>query len=256
MDSMRTLNTSLPPSAQPREELHRTFRNAAISVTNLYKEAIVRENQARLSGYQCALNSLLSFLDSKNIGLDDGEGWLVRRWATERLDGAPLDAAMSESDDERDSESKQETHPPSSKHPAPDSSPSPRRRSKSQSPARPSTLPTSAQNVPSQPSIINKPEIFSFRSEIPYPQDIEMPGQENSSPTTQPMYRLEIHPRTTRQSQRQANNRQGSKGSSPRSFGHGGGSKRKIPFGDLFDINSLGDGKDMNGPLPKRGRPN
>src|SRR5271170_1311326 len=94
MDSMRSLNTSLPgtsPSKQhgtePPEQLLQAFKAAALSVTKLYKTAAADQNRARSEGYQDALDELLAFLDREDIGLSDGEGWKIRRWATERLDG-------------------------------------------------------------------------------------------------------------------------------------------------------------------------
>src|SRR5450432_3759901 len=93
MDSMRSLNTSLPgasPSKQqmpePPEQLLSAFKAAALSVTKLYKTAAVDLARARSEGYQDALDELLAFLDKEDIGLTDGEGWRIRRWATERLD--------------------------------------------------------------------------------------------------------------------------------------------------------------------------
>ncbi len=107
MDSMRSLNTSLPrstppPSKQqdPPEPLLTAFKAAALSVTNLYKSAAADQGRARAEGYQDALAELLSFLDKEDIGLSDGEGWKVRSWATERLDGRDSVSQNMESDDE------------------------------------------------------------------------------------------------------------------------------------------------------------
>lgn len=97
---MRSLNTSLPSSnshQQPPEQLLQAFKAAALSVTTLYKSAVTDQAQARQSGYQEAIEDLLQFLDRKHLGLGDGEGWQVRQWATERLDG-PLNSD-SEDDD-------------------------------------------------------------------------------------------------------------------------------------------------------------
>ena len=100
MDSMRSLNTSLPSSTshvQPPEQLLQAFKAAALSVTNLYKSAVTDQAQAKQLGYQEAIEDLLHFLDRKHLGLGDGEGWQVRQWATERLDGVP---SHSESEDD------------------------------------------------------------------------------------------------------------------------------------------------------------
>ncbi|RAL65399.1 hypothetical protein DID88_000967 [Monilinia fructigena] len=70
MDSMRSLNTSLPggksPSKQqnvepPQQLLIAQFKAAALSVTNLYKTAAADQARARAEGYQDALDELLSF---------------------------------------------------------------------------------------------------------------------------------------------------------------------------------------------------
>ena len=101
MDSMRSLNTSLPSTRPaPPEQLLQLFRTAALSVTNLYKSAVTDQNASRQAGYQEAMADLLGFLDRENLGLQDGEGWRVRQWATERYDGSAL-PQQSESDDER-----------------------------------------------------------------------------------------------------------------------------------------------------------
>lgn len=70
----------------PPEQLLQAFKTAALSVTNLYKSAAADQNNSRAAGYQDALDDLLRFLDSNNLGLQDGEGWRVRQWATERYD--------------------------------------------------------------------------------------------------------------------------------------------------------------------------
>ncbi|OAP65604.1 hypothetical protein AYL99_01576 [Fonsecaea erecta] len=101
MDSMRSLNTSLPSTRPaPPEQLLQAFKSAALSVTNLYKSAAADQNASRQAGYQDALEDLLSFLDKENLGLQDGEGWRVRQWATERYEGSTRHHQI-ESDDDR-----------------------------------------------------------------------------------------------------------------------------------------------------------
>jgi hypothetical protein len=104
---MRSLNTSLPGATstkqqmgEPSEQLLTAFKAAALSVTNLYKSAAADQGRARAEGYQDALDELLAFLDKEDIGLSDGEGWRIRRWATERLDGRDSVSQHMESDDE------------------------------------------------------------------------------------------------------------------------------------------------------------
>ena len=103
MDSMRSLNTSLPGTSPPKlgeppEQLLSAFKAAALSVTQLYKTATADQGKARAEGYEDALYELLDFMDKEDIGLGDGEGWRIRRWATERMDSR--DSAQGESDDE------------------------------------------------------------------------------------------------------------------------------------------------------------
>ncbi|KAB2570344.1 hypothetical protein DBV05_g10988 [Lasiodiplodia theobromae] len=88
MDSMRSLNTSLPSARrrpQPPAQLLQAFKTAALQVTNLYKAAATDREQAHEEGYQAALEDMLSFLDNENLGVQDGEGWRVRQWVTEKL---------------------------------------------------------------------------------------------------------------------------------------------------------------------------
>src|SRR5215469_11633889 len=105
MDSMRNLRTSLPSTSrrqasQPPEELIQAFKQAALSVTALYKTAGAEQARAYQQGYQDALEELLRFLDKENLGLQDGEGWRVRQWATERYQGSSQQAqAASDNED-------------------------------------------------------------------------------------------------------------------------------------------------------------
>ncbi|KAF2850201.1 hypothetical protein T440DRAFT_451392 [Plenodomus tracheiphilus IPT5] len=99
MDSMRSLNTSLPKTRR-QPDAHQSFRTAALNVTNLYKSALADIDNARSDGYQEALDELLAFLDRENLGVGDGEGWRIRQWATERLDGAQPKQAGSDSDED------------------------------------------------------------------------------------------------------------------------------------------------------------
>lgn len=103
MDSMRSLNKSLPKTKRP-PDVHQSFKNAALQLTNLYKSALADVDSARNDGYQEALDDLLSFLDKGNLGVGDGEGWQVRQWATERFDGSRH--AHSDEDEENDMDDK------------------------------------------------------------------------------------------------------------------------------------------------------
>ena len=103
MDSMRSLNKSLPKTKR-QPDVHQSFKNAALQLTNLYKSALADVDRARSDGYQEALDDLLTFLDKGNLGVGDGEGWQIRQWATERLDGPRH--TNSDEDDENDMDDK------------------------------------------------------------------------------------------------------------------------------------------------------
>lgn len=271
MDSMRSLNTSLPkstpaPSKQqdPPEPLLTAFKAAALSVTNLYKSAAVDQGRARAEGYQDALSDLLSFLDKEDIGLSDGEGWRVRSWATERLDGRDSTSQNMESDDELSEKTDRGSSPVLQR------SQSATRLSSTLNPTR-TASPVRTESAP-PPSLVT-PTIseantdqglpqatFTFRSSHPYPQDSDIilsdlessdngraPNQESShnnttgiTVTRAPRNRHNTH--STRINNRSAN-----------PIGRGAGQKRKINFGDFFDISNLGhkDGFSGGG---KRGR--
>lgn len=275
MDSMRSLNKSLPPSprhksTRPPEKLLQAFKSAALSVTNLYKTAASDEVQARRLGYQDALDNLLAFLDKESLGLGDGEGWKVRRWATERLEGTPPPIGGSDSDDDRGETTKRTRSPspalqqkPTPEPPeAPTSSPS-------ASPVRiESTVFTVPTSAPQTSVFAAGPEIFSFRSSRPYPQDIDMqtdsaspcepdPQSQANGSSTIPAVRVEVIPRGSRTPHRGVNhgNRPNTRSAtSARSLGSGAGSKRRIAFNEYFDLGSLGDGRDGSGGGGKRGR--
>lgn len=272
MDSMRSLNTSLPktPRKQPPEQLLSAFKAAALSVTNLYKTAASDQDQARRQGYQEALEELLQFLDKESLGLGDGEGWKVRQWATERYDGSPPLLDSHESDDDKLDVGTQVRS----------SSPVVRRKASREAlPPRqptPSTSPTRTASTPSQtlPPVqgsnesSTRPEIFSFTTPITYPQDIEMQASETSDDLTQPSH-AQATPNTSAPTVRVGVVSRGSRtphrnGARPtrhstrnahstRSLGPGAGSKRVISFGDFFDIGGSGD-RDSPGGGGKRGR--
>lgn len=274
MDSMRSLNRSLPRSprrSQPPEQLLQAFKTAALSVTNLYKTAASEQARARTEGYQEALDDLLQFLDKEDLGLRDGEGWQVRRWATERLDGrSPPASTGNDSDDDRKEGRRQ----------ARSSSPVLQRgeilqtrQSPTPTPPIRTTSTISQTSAPVQPpnGNVSRADVFTFSSSHPYPQDVSMQPQEtiNSnnfpsdncpptpSSTSTPTVRIDLLQRGTRTPHRSSNqsNRHGSRNSnSTKSLGGGAGTKRKIQFGEYFDIGNLGEGRDASDRGGKRGR--
>ena len=277
MDSMRSLNSSLPRSSStkrsnpPPEQLIQSFKTAALSVTNLYKTAAADQARARDAGYQHALDDLLVFLDKENLGLDDGEGWKVRQWATERLDGSPLGHTGSDSEDERVETTKRaRSSSPAVQRSTGLEAENLRQPSRSTSPVR--NIPTSMPPPPAPTqtsSPVQAPQPFLFRSAIPYPQDIDMQTSDSISnntppspqepqtqiqvPSSGPAVRLEVVPRGSRTPHRGSRHTT-RPATGTRSLGPGAGSKRRITFGDYFDLGNLGDGKDGAGGGGKRSR--
>ncbi|KAI4090157.1 MAG: hypothetical protein LQ344_004942 [Seirophora lacunosa] len=289
MDSMRSLNTSLPKSpkrtsAQP-PELLQAFKTAALSVTNLYKTAATNEARARQYGYQEALDDILAFLDKEKLGLGDGEGWKVRRWATERLDGnITAAAAGSESDDDGRGETEKRARSSSPVVQEKANHETLRQRQHtmaSTSPVRVTSAPPGPQSIDplqtSVPTSTSPSEIFSFRSAHPYPQDTEMASTDSSittplsqtgiqnitpAPTPTPAsVRLEVLPRGSRTPHRNIthagrHNTRNTTAMTRRSLGSGAGSKRRFDFNDYFDLGGMGDGRDSpsGGGGSKKGR--
>ena len=255
MDSMKSLNRSLPSSNQPSEALLRAFKTAAVSVTNIYREAASGQAQARASGYQDALDDLLAFLDQRNLGLGDGEGWSVRQWATERLDDRPRNQptqeqqeqqGASESEDDKDQEKEK--------------SPSPTRAESS--PIRQSSVQRQEATKAEEPEIHSQDtqkvtvtlptsEVFTFESSHAYPRDVDMQTNDTTNSATS---RGDSTPRSTRHFSRKNSNKSGHRNMSTRILGIGSGSKRKFPYGEFFDISGIGDGKDISRSSAKRGR--
>lgn len=280
MESMKSLNKSLPKSphrrsAQPPEKLLQAFKSAALSVTNLYKTAATDQAQARVLGYQDALDSLLAFLDRENLGVSDGEGWKIRRWATERLDGnAPTHTGSDSEEDHGETTKRPRSASPTALQRKPSQEPlETQHQSRSSSPtcvisATPMVPPASI----SQPSVeVARPvETFSFRSPYPYPNDTEMqtdlvcnsttqpePHSQAGGSTAAPAVRLEVIPRGLRTPHRNGNHssRHNTRSTtSARVLGAGAGSKRRIALNEYFDLGSLGDGRDGFGGGGKRGK--
>ncbi|KAI9813632.1 MAG: hypothetical protein M1827_003703 [Pycnora praestabilis] len=273
MDSMRSLNTSLPQSpkpseAQPPEQLFQVFSSAALSVTKLFKKAVADQDQARQSGYQEALDDVLTFLDKESLGLGDGEGWRVRQWATERLDGTARGQTGSDSDEEE--KRARSSSPVAPRKPSPELEHN-HQPTRSASPTRPESAPPSTEApilIPEQyAENFARSDAFSFRSPYPYPQqhdtemevtDRDLPNNETqtqnqsqASNTSTPSVRLEVVPRPTRTGNRHGGHSSKGNNRSSTSLGSlaaGSGFKRRLPFGEFFDISSFGNGKDGHGP--------
>ncbi|KAL4881722.1 hypothetical protein BJY04DRAFT_188685 [Aspergillus karnatakaensis] len=261
MDSMRSLNTSLPsstPRLQPPEQLLQQFKTAALSVTNLYKNAVFAESQARQAGYQEAIEDLLHFLDRENLGLTDGEGWRVRQWATERSDGL----AHASDDDETERRTRSATPAVPRKEPSDTEAPRPVSKSTSshqEQQVTPQQPPLTPAAQPSEPATLDRPSIFTFSAGPAFPQvqeqDLDMQNSDSSSPSPSPQSEtpVSVLSRNSRQQARHGNLSRPSPRNSTRDSPVGIGSKRKIQFPDFFDLSGMGNNRDVFGG-GKRGR--
>ena len=264
MDTMRggsPTKGSSNPDCTP-EQLLDAFKAAALSVTKLYKTSAASQSKARLDGYQDCLDDLLAFLDRQNIGLNDGEGWQIRRWATERLDGRDPVAQNTESEDEVE---KAETTSSPEIHRSSIPSSASRNDGHLRTDSAPPTIHATAVTpitTDSQPIVVPSQENFTFQSSYPYPQDsaylnidkldLSDSARPNDGTTQQNSSSTMIsHP---------ARSRNGKRVQRPRASGHlgnlgkGAGQKRSINFAELFDVGSIGIGKDMFGRDGKRSR--
>ncbi|KAL1978728.1 hypothetical protein VTN31DRAFT_1587 [Thermomyces dupontii] len=267
MDSMRSLNTSLPSTPHPPEQLLQAFKAAALSVTNLYKSAAADQAQVRQAGYQEAIEDLLAFLDRENLGLSDGEGWKIRQWATERLEGAGT--AASDSDDEE--KSARSSSPAAARKEHPDNDPrsiTARRESRPSEPQQPSASEqpstTSSSSSSEDSNVTTRPPMFTFTAGPPFPQfptqDIDMQTSDNTTPSStmsqgeSPAVSVSVLPRNSRSLARHNSlSRQAGRSSTkepPATIG----SKRKLPYQDFFDITGLNGRDFFGGGGSKRGR--
>lgn len=264
MDSMRILNTSLPrPSPRRRRkptpgELHQAFKSAALTVTQLYKSALVDVQGARAAGYQDALDDLLGFLDHDNLGLGDGEGWKVRQWATQRLskvEGSDSDADSEDEKRARTSSPVVQTR--SNQQPLARAEPRPAEPPQSQS-SQPQPTAANAQQSEAVPSSAHS-DMFHFSSGVPFPtiDDAEMTSAEVPTFHFPAPIRVDASPRNNRvtsgKHSTHSGKERGSSGTAIASLGHGAGSKRKQNYSDFFDISNPGGSKDGHG-NGKKGR--
>ncbi|KAI0012475.1 hypothetical protein F4779DRAFT_567695 [Xylariaceae sp. FL0662B] len=259
MDALRGSSPSKnPASSDSPEQLLNSFKAAALSVTKLYKTSVAAQAKARSDGYQDCIDDLLAFLDKRNIGLSDGEGWLIRRWATERLDGKDAVSQGMESEDEVD---KNERASSPELHRSNSGSQLPPMRNDS---APPACHQSSVSPIAEAPPMITVPtqETFTFQSSHSYPQDSYMnlenldlsDATKSNDSTSHSSSAVPIsHPPRSRN-----NNKRGTR---PRPtnlqsghLGKGAGQKRPINFAELFDVGSLGFGKDVFGREGKRTR--
>ncbi|OIW29163.1 hypothetical protein CONLIGDRAFT_633328 [Coniochaeta ligniaria NRRL 30616] len=250
-------------SSESPEQLLDAFKAAALSVTKLYKTSAAAQAKARADGYQDCLDDILSFLDKENIGLSDGEGWRIRRWATERLEGRDAVSQAMESDDEAEKAepmSSPEIHRSSS---ATRLSPAVTRDEVNMRDSAPPAMEAVVEVVEEQPQQQKQPEFvvptqdtFTFQASHAYPNhqesylnldNLNLSDTHTTSNTTATSMPRSIrrHGNPPRSSSRNAANH----------LGRGAGQKRRLNLGEIFDLGSLGYGKDPFGSNgPKRSR--
>lgn len=239
---MRGINASgsgkQPAQTETPEQLLDVFKAAALSVTKLYKTSALAQSKARSNGYQDCLDDLLAFLDREDIGLSDGEGWRIRRWATERLDGRESNAQNFDSEDEVE---KNDTAP-TPELPRTSGSPQIATQVRNESPL------STAASIAEEPTpfIVPTQEHFNFQSTHPYP-NIGNLALSDSRP-------LDGSSITTSRPSKARHNNSSRSGARPTTLpGQRAGSKRKLNFDEIFDIDSL-CGKDPFGNGSKRSR--
>lgn len=252
MDSMRSLNTSLPKTRRrqptPQPDTHQSFRSAALTVTNLYKAALADIDRSRADGYQEALEHLVGFLDKENLGVGDGEGWRIRQWAMERLDGALPGQSASESDDDSPEEPRARSSSPVMER---NSSPETVRvvDSPVESTHRSDSAPPPVSADRSDTDMTPLPTVFHFSSPQAYPSTSA--GDHPSYDFTAAARRAFPTPRRT-SNRTSARSMQRSAAQNLLSLGSGAGQKRKLVH-DFFNID-FNDRRDGSGPGPKQRR--
>ena len=270
---MRSLNTSLPTSRSRRSqapEVLQAFKGAALSVTNLYKTAVTDQANTRQLGYQDALDDLLSFLDRENLGLQDGEGWKIRQWATERFEGADTNGNSIDSDDDRAyTEKRVRSSSPVSQIRTSHEGLDLRGHSSSDNTApRTESAPSPAQKEESHSPVNERPTIFTFSAAEPLPNrdvpmhildtsssDLRSSGDSPEATTSQVngAVRVGVVNRGARMQTRHASTRHNTR-SANRDMAFASGTKRKFNLPEFFDISNVGNSRDGTNGGGKRGR--
>ncbi|KAF1935004.1 hypothetical protein EJ02DRAFT_460742 [Clathrospora elynae] len=248
MDSMRSLNTSLPKTRR-QPDVHQSFRTAALNVTNLYKSALADLDRAHTDGYQEALDELLAFLDKENMGVGDGEGWRIRQWATERLDG-PKQAGSDSDEEYLDGKRARSSSPIMERTPAMDEPRmlGPVAEIAHRSDSAPPPVQMEATTTEADMSPIH--HVFQFSASQAFPSDST---NENASIDVSAAARRAF-PGPRRPSNRSSSRSlQRSAAQNLFQLGNGAGQKRRL-MNDFFNVDGPNDRRDGSSGGPKRGR--
>ncbi|KAF2397553.1 hypothetical protein EJ06DRAFT_533156 [Trichodelitschia bisporula] len=264
MDSMRSLNTSLPSASSPRsrvqpsEKLLQAFKEAALTVTNLYKTAASERTLTFEAGYQEALRDMLELLDKKTQDVQDGDGRAIRQWLTERYHGnLAATQSSSESEEEDDEENRARSSSPATHTKTAPTTSQPATRPEAiqvecAGPFKGDSDESCDTSTTAHPvhAVISVPQVdFSFRSsvQLPSPSDHDMDA--NGGHNT---VQVNLMQRPTRSSTRHSARHSGRSSAAQGTLGTGAGMKRRGVWNDFFDISGM-HGKDREGG-GKRGR--
>ncbi|KAJ4401035.1 hypothetical protein N0V85_005612 [Neurospora sp. IMI 360204] len=235
-------------------DLLEAFKAAALSVTKLYKTTGPAVAKARSEGYQDCLDDLLAFLDRKRLGLSDGEGWAIRSWATERLDGRDLPTVESDDDDKIEpalSPQAQSSDPIQEEDQMRDSPPAPAvfeppQQEQPRDHEQPQQEHQQQQRQPPSNSedfqiVVPTQETFTFQSAHPFPHEEAM-KLENLALSDPPRNRSVSTSTSSRNSRNRALRQ-----SATRTLGRGAGQKRKVvDLAEFFRIDNFGPGNDKD----------
>lgn len=252
------------------DQLLQTFREAALSVTALYKQAAAERTTSYQQGYQDAFDDVLAFLDKIDKEESRGtmsEGQRLRRWLADKAQRPGSDDATarnSHSDDEEDEDTeeaeKRERSSSPTKHDAMQSEASslqasailepPDARAVSAPPPVSTTVaPTPTITEARPPTTFSVPSgDFAFRSSVAMPSshdmdadssDSHIPGRSAVGSTMS--LPMDLLPRARRTNRNSA--RPNGRGNSTQSLGAGAGNKRRLPLESWFDISGF-NGKD------------
>ena len=229
-------------SAEQPEQLLDVFKAAALSVTKLYRTSAALETKARSDGYQECLDELLSFLDKAKMGLGDGEGWRIRGWATERLDGRDTSGQVIESDEDIERTDAASSPEMTNAVPEPQAIPL----------SKPDNSTTTVMAIPDPPTrfIVPTQDTFNFQSSHPYPNIATLDLSDARSQEAVAAAAATIGP--SKPSKPRAHGGSGRTNLRSNPLGRGAGSKRKVDFNELFP--GCFSGKDPFGGGGKRGR--
>jgi hypothetical protein len=249
MDSMRSLNKSLPKTRR-QPDVHQSFRTAALNVTNLYKSALADLDRARSDGYQDALDELLAFLDREHINTTNGEGWRIRQWVTERLEGAlPKQVGSDSEEDELDDKRARSSSPimehsivPESGHCSDNLIESSHRSDSAPPPVQMEAATTEGDQALNHVFQFNAPQTYPSNN----PNDTAVSDFAAAARRAFPNPRRSSNRPSTRNLQRSA-------AQNLLQLGNGAGQKRRI-MNDFFNVDGFNDRRDGSSGGPKRGR--